>query len=295
VAGVIGPQQQYLGSALAGIGQAITGKGVGSLGGLTISKDGSAARFLVIYGVDPLGSTGIAAYQGLNRAMPTLLSRTGLSGARVFYAGDTALAQQTLALTLSDLRRVALAVVAVELLLLIVFLRALIAPLFLMAASILALTASFGLTTYVFQRFFHQPDIVYFVPFAGAVLLISLGSDYNIFLVGRIWEQARIRPMRGAVATAVPRATRAISVAALALACSFAALALVDLQSFHQLAFLLFAGVLIDAFIVRSLLVPALVTVFGRTSAWPGRLRPRGGGGQDDGAGGAVEPTRRAT
>ena len=295
VAGVIGPQQQYLGSALVGIGQAITGKGVGSLGGLTISKDGSAARFLVIYGVDPLGSTGIAAYQDLSRAMPTLLSRTGLSGARVFYAGDTALAQQTLALTLSDLRRVALAVVAVELLLLIVFLRALIAPLFLMAASILALTASFGLTTYVFQHFFHQPDIVYFVPFAGAVLLISLGSDYNIFLVGRIWEQARIRPMRGAVATAVPRATRAISVAALALAFSFAALALVDLQSFHQLAFLLFAGVLIDAFIVRSLLVPALVTVFGRTSAWPGRLRPRGGGGQDGGAGGAVEPTRRVT
>jgi RND superfamily putative drug exporter len=239
--------------------------------------------------VDPLGSSGISAYKDLNRAMPTLLGRAGLSGARVFYAGDTALAQQTLALTLSDLRRVALAVVAVELLLLIVFLRALIAPLFLMAASILALTASFGLTTYVFQRFFHQPDIVYFVPFADAVLLISLGSDYNIFLVGRIWEQARIRPMRGAVATAVPRATRAISVAALALACSFAALALVDLQSLHQLAFLLFAGVLIDAFIVRSLLVPALVTVLGRASAWPGRLRPRGGGGHDDEAGGAED------
>jgi RND superfamily putative drug exporter len=60
------------------------------------------------------------------------------------------LAQQTLALTLLDLRRVALAVVVVELLLLIMFLRALIAPLYLMAASILALTASFGLTTYVF-------------------------------------------------------------------------------------------------------------------------------------------------
>jgi RND superfamily putative drug exporter len=101
--------------------------------------------------------------------------------------------------------------------------------------------------------------------------------------------------MRGAVATAVPRAARAISVAAVALACSFAALALVNLQSFHQLAFLLFAGVLIDAFVVRSLLVPALVTVFGRTSAWPGRLRPRGGGGKGDGAGGAVGPTRRAT
>jgi len=289
VAGVIGPREQYLGAALAG---SKVGATAGSARGLTISKDGSAARFLVIYGVDPLSSAGIAAYQDLDHAMPTMLSRAGLSGTRVFYAGDTALAQQTLVLTLSDLRRVALAVVVVELLLLIVFLRALVAPLFLMAASILALTASFGLTTFVFQHFFHQPDIVYFVPFAAAVLLISLGSDYNIFLVGRIWEQARVRPMRGAVATAVPRAARAISVAALALALSFAALALVDLQSFHQLAFLLFAGVLIDAFVVRSLLVPALVTVFGRTSAWPGRLPPRSDEGR---GGGAAEPTRRAT
>ena len=152
-------------------------------------------------------------------------------------------------------------------------LRALVAPLYLLAASILALTASFGLTTYVFQHWLHQPDIVYFVPFAAAVLLISLGSDYNIFLIGRIWEQARIRPLRHAIAEAVPRATQAISVAALALAFSFALLALVDLQAFHQLAFLLFVGVLIDSFLVRSLLVPALVTVFGRTSAWPGRLR----------------------
>jgi putative drug exporter of the RND superfamily len=290
VAGVIGPREQYLGSALAS-GKASAGAAGGSPNGLTISKDGSAARFLVIYGIDPLGSKGIASYQDMNHAMPALLARTGLAGARVFYAGDTALAQQTLARTLSDLRRVALAVVVVELFLLVVFLRALIAPLYLMAASILALTASFGLTTYVFQHFFHQPDIVYFVPFAGAVLLISLGSDYNIFLVGRIWEQARIRPMRRAVAEAVPRAARAISVAALALAFSFAALALVDLQSFHQLAFLLVVGVLIDAFIVRALLVPALVTVFGRASAWPGRLRPRGGKPRGD----AVEPTRRAT
>ena len=80
------------------------------------------------------------------------------------------------------------------------------------------------------------------MPFAAAVLLVSLGSDYNIFLMGRIWEQARIRPLRRAVEEAVPRATRAISVAALALALSFALLGLVDLQSFHQLALLLFVG-----------------------------------------------------
>jgi uncharacterized membrane protein YdfJ with MMPL/SSD domain len=88
---------------------------------------------------------------------------------------------------------------------------------------------------------------------------------------------------------AVPRATRAISVAALALALSFALLGVVDLQSFHQLALLLFVGVLIDSFFVCSLLVPALVTVFGRTSAWPGRLRRR----EDEAESGAARDPRR--
>jgi RND superfamily putative drug exporter len=78
-------------------------------------------------------------------------------------------------------------------------------------------------------------------------------------------------------------------VAALALALSFALLGLVDLQSFHQLALLLFVGVLIDSFFVRSLLVPALVTVFGRTSAWPGRLRRRADEAE---SGGARDPRR---
>ncbi len=84
---MIGPREQYLGSALAG-SKAGQGTAAGSPNGLTISKDGSAARFLVIYGVDPLGSSRISAYQDLNHAMPTLLGRARLSGAKVFYAGD---------------------------------------------------------------------------------------------------------------------------------------------------------------------------------------------------------------
>ena len=282
VAGVFGPREQFFG------GVALGAAGL-STAGATVAKDGGAARFLVVLKGDPLGSAGISAYNAMRAAMPSLLAHSGFAGARVAYAGDTPLAQQTLVRTVSDLRRVGAAVIVVELVLLIVFLRALIAPLYLLAASILALTASFGLTTYVFRGLFHQPDIIYFVPFAAAVLLVSLGSDYNIFLMGRIWEQARIRPLRRAVEEAVPRATRAISVAALALALSFALLGLVDLQSFHQLALLLFVGVLIDSFFVRSLLVPALVTVFGRTSAWPGRLRRRA----DEAESGAARDPRR--
>lgn len=167
--------------------------------------------------------------------------------------------------------------VVVDLLLLMIFLRALVAPLYLMAASVLALTASAGITVVIFQRLFGVQDITYYVPFAAAVLLVSLGSDYNIFLVGRIWDEARLKPLRQAVESGVPRATRAISVAALALAASFGLLGLIEVVAFRQLAVLLAVGVLVDAFFVRSLLVPSLITLFGRASAWPGRREIRRG------------------
>jgi RND superfamily putative drug exporter len=176
--------------------------------------------------------------------------------------------------TMHDLVRIAIAVLVIDLVLLMLFLRALIAPLYLLAASVLALGASVGVIAYVFIVLLHAEDLTYYVPFAAAVLLVSLGSDYNVFLVGRIWEEARIRPLRRAIESAVPRARRAISVAALALALGFALLALIDLSSFRELAFLLAFGVLVDSFFVRSLLVPALVALFGRTTAWPEPASP---------------------
>lgn len=113
--------------------------------------------------------------------------------------------------------------------------------------------------------------LVYYVPVAVAVLLIALGSDYNVFVVGPIWDQARRQPLRDAVATAVPRASRAIGTAGLALAASFALLALVPLDQFREIATAMALGILIDAFIVRSLLVPALVVLTGRAGRWPAR------------------------
>ncbi len=239
---------------------------------IAVSQDGSAARYLVVFDVDPLGSEGIARYDGLRAAMPTLLSVVGIGGASVLYAGDTALAEESVKLTMADLIRVALAVFVVDFLLLVLFLRALLAPLYLAAASMLALTATLGVASYVFVVLLDTGSLTYYVPLAAAVLLVSLGSDYNVFLVGRIWEEASVRPWRPAIEDAVPRVRRAISVAALALAASFALLAIVGLRSFRELAFLLCFGVLVDAFFVRSLLVPALVVVFGRAGAWPGRL-----------------------
>jgi len=202
------------------------------------------------------------------------VDQAGLTGVRTSFAGDTALASEAVDQTVHDLSRVAIAALVVDLLLLALFLRSLIAPLYLLAASVLALAAALGLTTFVFQGLLGQEQLTYYVPFAAAVLLVALGSDYNVFVVGRIWGEARRRPVRDAITVAVPEASKAIAVAGVTLAASFAILAVVPLVQFREFAFAMFAGVLLDSFLVRSLLVPALVALFGRASWWPARRRP---------------------
>jgi putative drug exporter of the RND superfamily len=165
------------------------------------------------------------------------------------------------------------AAVLVTLLLLIVFLRALLAPVYLLAASLLAVLATLGLTVLICDAIFGSPDLVFFVPFAAGVLLVSLGSDYNVFIVGRIWEEARSLPARDAVAVAAPRASSAITTAGIALAASFGLLAVIPLEQFRQLAIMMALGVMLDTVVVRSLLVPSLVALTGRVGMWPARQR----------------------
>ena len=244
--------------------------------GVVVSEGGNAARIAVIFDEEPIGGPAIDRFRELEDAMPGLIRRAGVGSAEPSYAGQTALAEETVSETVSDLKRIAIAGLCVNLLLLALFLRSLVAPFFLLGASVLAVAATLGLTTYVFQDLLGYGELTYYVPFAAAVLLVALGSDYNVYVVGQVWEVASRRPLRDAIATAVPRASRTISVAGIALALSFALLAIVPLRAFRELAFTLCVGVLLDAFVVRSLLVPALIALFGNASWWPGRRIRRG-------------------
>lgn len=240
--------------------------------GVAVSESGAAARFVVLFDHDPLGAEARSALAALRERVPELAERAGLAPSAVAFGGNTALADETIAVVRADLRRIAVTALLVNVLLLALFLRSVLAPLYLLATSVLALAAALGLTTLVFQDALGHGELTYYVPFMAAVLLVSLGSDYNVFLVGRIWQEARRRPFRGAVAVAVPGAARAINVAGLALALSFGLLALVPLASFREFAFAMLVGVLLEAFVVRTWLVPALLSLVGSTSLWPGRL-----------------------
>jgi len=240
-----------------------------------LAASGGAARFLVVERTDPLDATAIGAVRALQDALPALGRSAGLTGVRFEVAGQTALTGDSIGSIFADLGRISVAIMVVTLILLVLFLRSLLAPVYLLAASVLAVLASLGLTMLICREFLGFDSLVYFVPFAAGVLLVSLGSDYNVFVVGRIWEEARRRPVPDAVAVAAPAASRAITTAGVALAASFAMLAVIPLEQFREIAVAMGVGVIIDAIAVRSLLVPALVALFGRLGMWPSGARPQ--------------------
>jgi RND superfamily putative drug exporter len=236
-----------------------------------VNHSGNAARRLVVLRQDPYSARAIDDVNRLQSRLPDLVSAAGLRGVRVGVGGETALASETVAQTQHDLWRLSLAALAVNFFFLALFLRALVAPLYLLAASVLALGASLGITVLISQSLLGFDELTYYVPFAAAVLLLSLGSDYNVFVVGRIWSVAKRRPVGQAVVTAAPQASRSIAAAGVVMAASFGLLALVPLVAFREFALAMALGVLIDSFVVRSLLTPALVTSFGSVGSWPGR------------------------
>ncbi len=233
-----------------------------------VTEAGDAARYLLVWDSPALSAGAISDLRALRDRLPALLADVGLE-APPRLAGDTALSSLVVQDTTDDLWRISVAALAVNLLMLVLFLRALLTSLALLAASVLALGASLGVTVLVFQDLLGAGELTFYVPFAAAVLLVSLGSDYNIFAVGSVWDHARELPLLEAIRVAVPQTTRAIAAAGMALAVSFGLLALVPLRPFRELAFAMVLGILLDALVVRSLLVPALLTLLGD------RARPR--------------------
>jgi RND superfamily putative drug exporter len=231
--------------------------------GIFVSEDAGAARFLVVLEADPDGPAAPGILSGLEEGLPRMLERSGLKGASFGVSGDTSINHELTEDTWHAGLKVAPAALAVLLLLLFALLRSRSAPIYLVGSSLLVVAAALGLTVYVFQDLLGYNEIAFFVPVAAAIVMLALGADYNVFLVSRIWREADRRDLEGAIRSAGSRASSAIGVAGLILALSFAAVWLIPIAAFRELAFAMFVGLMLDTWLARPLLVPACVSLFG--------------------------------
>ena len=252
--------------------------------GIVLATSGDAARYLVIFDSDPLAAQAVTNARLLQERLPGLARQAGLPDAQLSLTGQTLIAGEVGQLTRRSLEVTLVVAMAIELLILTLYLRALVTPLVLLACSVLSVAAALGLTTFVFQDRLGQEGLTFYAPFAAAVLLIALGSDYNVFSVGAIWDEARRRPLDQALVVAVPRASHAITTAGAILAATFALVAVIPLATFRQIAFAMTVGLLLDTFVVRPVLTPAVLTLLGRLALWPSRAGRAARAGQPAGA-----------
>ena len=239
-----------------------------------VSPDGSAARVLLVFYDSPFSSEALDQAQRLQDDLPALLQRSGLGDATGVIGGQTALAAAARDTSKADLENVAPLLFVVSFVVLALLLRTPVAPLYLLGSTALSFAATMGICTFLFQNIFGQDGVVYYVPFTLFLLLVALGSDYNIFILAAVREELERRPLGEAVPAALVRTGPTINAAGLALAASFLALTLIPLQDFFQVGTAVALGVLLDAFVIRTLLVPALVLFVGPRGFWPAKVRP---------------------
>ncbi|HVX34109.1 MAG TPA: MMPL family transporter, partial [Solirubrobacterales bacterium] len=174
-----------------------------------------------------------------------------------------------------DTRLIVPLVLLVVGLILAAVLRAIAAPLYLMATVVLSFAATLGLSTFVFSQLAGE-GITFDLTLLAFLFLVALGVDYNIFLMTRVREEARVHGTREGTLRALVATGGVVTGAGLILAGTFATLCLLPLEELIQIGATVAAGVLLDTFVVRALLIPAATYRLGDRAWWPGRAGPTG-------------------
>ncbi|HKH07895.1 MAG TPA: MMPL family transporter [Agromyces sp.] len=193
-------------------------------------------------------------------------------GTEVLVGGQTAVALDTNAAAIADRTLVIPLVLAAILVILMLLLRSIVAPLILIGSVVLSFAAALGVSALVFEHVFHFPGADPSVPLFGFVFLVALGVDYNIFLMTRVREESLRFGTRPGIVRGLRLTGGVITSAGLVLAATFAALGVLPILFLAQISFIVAFGVLLDTFLVRTLLVPALAYDVGRAIWWPSRL-----------------------
>jgi RND superfamily putative drug exporter len=240
-----------------------------------ISPDGRTVLFDArLVASDPSSNAALRQVPAIRAAVAAVARATGASADGV--AGQVPAAYDVGQVSDADLLRVFPVAIIVIGLLLALVMRSLIAPLYLIASVVISYLAAWGLSVLLFQDAAGAGGLFYGIPFLMFVFLLALGEDYNILVMTRIREEASRVPLRQAVARALERTGPTVTSAGLVLAGTFGVFALaVGRQPGGGASAGILAsiaiGILMDAFLVRTLLVPATVALLGRWNWWPSR------------------------
>jgi putative drug exporter of the RND superfamily len=263
-----------------------------------VSPDGRTIQYETgLKAGDPSTTPALKAVPAIRAEAATVAKTLGASQYGV--GGEAPAFYDISAISDSDLLRVFPVAIIVIGLLLCLVMRSLIAPLYLIASVGLSFAAALGLSVVIFIKLGGGTGLTFILPFLMFIFLLALGEDYNILVMSRIREEAQHLPLREAVAKAVGATGTTVTSAGLVLAGTFSVFAIVGGRSsggsqIVDVGVGLALGILMDTFIVRTILVPCTVVLLGRWNWWPSKLgqvnpEPRG----DEGTARDAEPAAR--
>ena len=243
-----------------------------------ISADGHTVQYLTgLKAGDPGTSEAMAAVPAIRDTVTSVAHTIGALDSGV--AGEAPAIYDISSISSSDLGTVIPIAIAVIGVLLALVMRSLVAPLYLIASVGLSYLAALGLAVLVFIKIGGDGGLTFFMPFLMFIFLLALGEDYNILVMSRIREEAHDMTLRQAITKALSTTGTTVTSAGLILAGTFAVFAVAGGSTSTQIRDIgvgLAVGILMDTFLVRTLLVPSTAVLLGRWNWWPSKMGRRG-------------------
>jgi putative drug exporter of the RND superfamily len=234
---------------------------------MTVSADGHAVRYLVQSRLNPFSAAAMNQVGEIQNAARTAQPNTSLADASISLVGIPVASRDINAYYDDDAVYIGVLTIVVVLAILMLLLRAVVAPLYLVASVIVSYLSALGIGVIAFQVLLHQ-RLSWTVPCTAFTLLVAVGADYNMVLISRIREESSSGMRLGVIRT-VASTGSAITSAGIIFAASMFGLLLSGIAAVVQIGFVVGVGLLLDTFLVRTITVPAIAAVAGSASWWP--------------------------
>jgi RND superfamily putative drug exporter len=238
---------------------------------LFLSPDGTAARFIITHDKDPATPAGISSVISELEAAHQAVKGTSLTGAEFYLTGTAAIYRDIQSGSRYDLLIVGIAAVTLIFAVMMIITRALVASLVIVGTVLLSLGAAFGLSVLVWQHIFGL-ELNWIAPVFGLIILLAVGSDYNLLLVSRFQEEIGAGLKTGIIRS-MGETGGVVTSAGLVFAFTMMSMAASDLSSIGQAGSTIGLGLLFDTLIVRSLMTPSIAGLLGPWFWWPLRIR----------------------
>lgn len=226
------------------------------------------------FSMNPYSMEAMQHIPDLREIAEASLQEAGISNPAeaVWISGQTATQYDTEIAGEHDAKIIIPVVIGLIAFLLLIYLRSIVATVYLIATVILSYFSALGLGWVIIHYGLGADAIQGAIPLYSFVFLVALGEDYNIFMISSIWQKRKKMPLKQAIREGVGETSSVITSAGLILAGTFAVLASLPIQVLVQFGIITAIGVMLDTFIVRPFLVPAITTLLGKWAFWPGKV-----------------------